>query len=113
MLGAKNYVKTKINRRLPENYMQSDAAKKAMHTLVSSFERLGDDQRKIDLVYEEVIELLTSELMFAKGERVGQCKSTPYKPYWNAKLSKLWHEVKGANKFLSPTKMTSGHTNTN
>lgn len=90
-LGAKygQTQRSKIFRKFKQNYMTNPALKRELLQRIEGMMSELATQSEIDECYEGVVVQIQKEM--AKNARTGKRANTPNKPYWNERLSELWH----------------------
>ena len=105
MLGAPRNKRNLPIRKVPMGYMSSETASRAVVKLIECFENMHKSQEEVDTSYSELLSLIDRELNSeAKKTHPGKRVRVPVKPYWNKKLSDMWHEVDAMNKLVNKLK---------
>ncbi|VDI35540.1 Hypothetical predicted protein [Mytilus galloprovincialis] len=85
----------KLNQ-IPLDFMTSDIQRSALLTLIENIERCRETQDNIDKIYNELCEIIFSEMndKIPKFEDNSSKKRYKHrKPYWNDNLMSLWNKM--------------------
>ncbi|WAQ95035.1 hypothetical protein MAR_007506 [Mya arenaria] len=82
-------------KRIPNDFMDSDMAKRAIVNMITRIERCRETQGEIDDIYDYLCEVILKEMSDnipkARISRRTQKRRKHTKPFWNDELQSLWN----------------------
>ncbi|WAR23590.1 hypothetical protein MAR_037259, partial [Mya arenaria] len=82
-------------KRIPNDFMDSDMAKRAIVNMITRIERCRETQNEIDDIYEYLCEVILKEMSDnipkSHTSRRTQKRQNHTKPFWNDELQSLWN----------------------
>ncbi len=95
-------------KNTPENFCNNDAFKASLHVYITKLETLQADQSNIDQNYNDLCELLVSEmdtyLDMGNADRQTRKRYKSHKPFWDEELTNLWLDMKNRNRLFIKSK---------
>ena len=101
-LRSKSYSLSRTNimhrptaiRYVDEKVMGRPAVRELLIKTIENIEKIRNSQKELDNTYNVLISQFSKLMEEPPADRVGRCKSTPFKAYWCKELSNSWKVMK-------------------
>ena len=97
-LGSKVFKRVKINRKIGNNYMESNTAMRVLSILIDEIEAHMQNQTDVNKCYNKIIDLFNDEASSSTANKRCKHQHTKIKEYWDLELSKKWRQMKIAER---------------
>ena len=95
-LGSKEVKCSKLIRKVGDSYMNSKLAIRMIPVLLEQLEENEQNQKGIDLCYEELTNFIINEAENSLEPKRRKRPCRKYKEYWDEELSNLWRKMKNS-----------------